>query len=86
MHSGLTLKNLLGIEISASGTAFPEAGKWIANNDIHALIFGNNWLQKMADKKLDPCYYEKELGFKKRYWVHTPALQSYTKNSLLQTL
>jgi 3-oxoacyl-[acyl-carrier-protein] synthase III len=72
MTSGLTLKNLMHIKISGSGVAFPGTGKWITNEDIHALIFGNSWQQKMADKKLDPCYYEKELGFKKRFWVHTP--------------
>lgn len=72
MTSGLTLHNLLNAEISGSGIAFPQAGKWITNEDIHRLIFGDDWQQKMADKKLDPCYYEKEMGFKKRFWVHIP--------------
>ncbi len=72
MTPGLSLKNLLHVKISGSGIAFPDTGRWITNEDIHALIFGNSWQQKMADKKLDPGYYEKELGFKKRFWVHTP--------------
>src|SRR5205809_4798685 len=72
MIPGLSLKNLMHIEIPGTGVAFPRNGKWITNEDIHALLFGYGWQQKMADKKLDACYYEKELGFKKRFWVHTP--------------
>ncbi|MBV9960816.1 MAG: hypothetical protein JO072_01100 [Parafilimonas sp.] len=72
MHPGLTLKNLYHTKISGTGNAFPSKGKWISNNDIHALIFGDDFQQKMAEKNLDPHYYENELGFKKRFWVHTP--------------
>jgi 3-oxoacyl-[acyl-carrier-protein] synthase-3 len=72
MASGLTLKNLMNIHISGSGTAFPERGRWITNDDIHQMIFGDDWVEKMTAKKLRPDYYETELGFKKRYWTHTP--------------
>ncbi|MBS1747072.1 MAG: hypothetical protein JST21_12950 [Bacteroidetes bacterium] len=72
MTTGLTLKNLLNIEITGSGTAFPERGRWITNEDIHQMIFGDNWAEKMAEKKLRPDYYETELGLKKRFWTHTP--------------
>jgi len=72
MVPGLTLKNLLNIEITGSGTAFPERGRWVMNNDIHQMIFGDNWAEKMAAKNLRPDYYETELGLKKRYWTHTP--------------
>ncbi len=71
--NGLTLKNLMNVEISGSGTAFPEkGGRWVTNEDIHAMLYGDNWQVKMAEKKLAPEYYEDELGFSKRYWVHTP--------------
>jgi len=72
MDSGLCSNKITNITIAGSGNAFPVNGTWITNNDIHNLLFGENWLQKMAAKKLDPRYYEEELGFKKRFWVHTP--------------
>ncbi|MEO8711567.1 MAG: 3-oxoacyl-ACP synthase III family protein [Parafilimonas sp.] len=72
MNPGLTIKNIMHVEVSGSGIAFSAGGKWISNNDIHALIFGDDWQQKMIDKKLDPSYYEKETGFKNRFWVHAP--------------
>ena len=72
MPSGLTLKSLFNIEITGSGTAFPETGRWITNDDIHQMIYGDNWLEKMTAKKLRPDYYETEIGFKKRFWTHTP--------------
>jgi 3-oxoacyl-[acyl-carrier-protein] synthase-3 len=72
MHPGLTLNNLFHTKISGTGNAFPSKGNWINNEDIHALIFGDDFQQKMEAKKLDPSYYEKELGLKKRFWVHTP--------------
>ena len=71
--SGLTVNNLLNVEITGTGTAFPEkGGRWVTNDDIHFMLYGDNWKDKMAAKKLSPDYYENELGFKKRYWVHTP--------------
>lgn len=70
--SGFTVKHIMGICIAGTGTAFPGRGKWILNEDIHAMVFGSDWQQKMAAKKMDPAYYEYELGFKKRYWVHMP--------------
>lgn len=70
--SGLTLTNLMNVEILSTGTGFPSGGKWVSNEDIHELIYGSNWHTKMVEKKLDPSYYERELGFKNRYWVHTP--------------
>ena len=70
--TGLTLRNIMNIAVTGTGTAFPQAGKWVCNEEIHALIFGDDWHAKMASKKLDPNYYENELGFKKRFWVHTP--------------
>lgn len=70
--SGLCLNKIANISISGSGTAFPGSGGWITNEDIHKLIFGDNWLQKMSSKQLNPHYYEEELGFKKRFWVHKP--------------
>lgn len=69
---GLVIKNLMNVEISGSGVGFPEEGRWINNEDIHALIFGEEWENKMTAQKLNPCYYQDELGFKKRFWVHTP--------------
>jgi 3-oxoacyl-[acyl-carrier-protein] synthase III len=70
--SGLVLKNLMYVEILSTGTAFPSEGKWVSNEHIHELIYGSNWMSKMIDKNLDPSYYERELGFKNRFWVHTP--------------
>lgn len=72
MASGLTLKSLYNIKISGSGTAFPERGRWITNDEIHEMLFGEDWAEKMAAKNLRPDYYETELGLKKRYWTHTP--------------
>ncbi|HEY2727015.1 MAG TPA: 3-oxoacyl-[acyl-carrier-protein] synthase III C-terminal domain-containing protein [Parafilimonas sp.] len=72
MSSGLTLKNLMNIQVSGSGTAFPERGRWVTNDDIHQMIFGDDWRQKMTSKNLRPDYYETELGLKKRFWTHTP--------------
>jgi 3-oxoacyl-[acyl-carrier-protein] synthase III len=69
---GLALNNLMNVEVLSTGKAFPKGGKWITNQDIHSLIYGMDWKQKMAEKNLDPEYVEKELGFKKRFWVHTP--------------
>lgn len=69
---GLTLNNLMNIRISGTGIGFPGRGKWTGNEAIHAAIFGEHWIEKMAAKKLDPQYYINELGFKQRYWVHTP--------------
>jgi 3-oxoacyl-[acyl-carrier-protein] synthase-3 len=63
---------LFNIEITGSGTAFPERGRWVTNEDIHQMIFGDDWAEKMAEKKLRPDYYETELGLKKRFWTHTP--------------
>ena len=70
--NGLTLRNLTGIAIAGTGTAFPAAGRWIDNATIHRMIFGDEWQQAMAAKNLDPLYYEQQLGFSKRFWVHTP--------------
>ncbi len=72
MTTGLTLKNLYNIEITGSGTSFPDKGRWVTNEDIHQMIFGDNWAEKMIAKKLRPDYYETELGLKKRFWTHTP--------------
>lgn len=72
MASGLTVKNLMNIEISGTGTAFPERGRWVTNDEIHQMIFGDNWLEKMTTKKMRPDYYETELGLKKRFWTHIP--------------
>lgn len=72
MAPGLTFNNLFNIEITGSGTAFPEAGRWITNEEIHQMIFGDDWFEKMTAKNLRPDYYETELGFKKRFWTHTP--------------
>lgn len=70
--AGLILENLSNIFISGTGTAFPQPGKWVTNEMIHELVFGKNWQQVMVNQKLHPDYYENELGFKERYWVHTP--------------
>lgn len=70
--NGLTLRNLTGIAIAGTGTAFPAPGRWIDNASIHQMIFGSDWQQIMTAKNLDPNYYEQQLGFKKRFWVHTP--------------
>ncbi len=71
--SGLTIQNLLQVEITGTGTAFPEkGGRWVSNEDIHTMLYGEHWQEKMTMKNLSPDYYENELGFKNRYWVHTP--------------
>ncbi|MBS1729335.1 MAG: 3-oxoacyl-ACP synthase III family protein [Bacteroidetes bacterium] len=62
------------ITITGSSAAFPQTGQWMHNRDIHALIFGSAWQEKMQEKKLDPDYYEKVLGFENRFWVHTPGM------------
>ncbi|MEP6682600.1 MAG: 3-oxoacyl-[acyl-carrier-protein] synthase III C-terminal domain-containing protein [Parafilimonas sp.] len=72
MPSGLLLNNLFNIEIIGSGTAFPNAGRWVTNDEIHQMIYGDDWAEKMTAKKLRPDYYETELGLKKRFWTHTP--------------
>jgi 3-oxoacyl-[acyl-carrier-protein] synthase-3 len=69
---GLILNNLMHTEISGTGVAFPEGGRWIKNEDIHALLYGEDWPDKMIEDKIDPCYHQNELGLKRRYWVHTP--------------
>jgi 3-oxoacyl-[acyl-carrier-protein] synthase III len=69
---GLILKNLMHTEITGTGVAFPDQGKWIRNEDIHALLYGEDWADKMLEKNINPCYPQEELGFKKRFWVHTP--------------
>lgn len=81
MTPGLTLKDLYHVEITGSGTAFPDKGRWVTNDDIHQMIFGDNWAEKMAAKNLVPGYYESELGLKNRFWVHTPG-SSITHNEL----
>ncbi len=67
----------MNITISGTGTGFPAGGKWIDNEVIHAAIFGEDWAATMAAKKLDPQYYINEMGFKQRYWVHTPGQPLY---------
>ena len=39
--TGLTLRNIMNIAVTGTGTAFPQAGKWVCNEEIHALIFGS---------------------------------------------
>ncbi len=65
-------KPFKNVAITGSASAFPEGGIWMHNNDIHALIFGSAWKEKMLEKKLDPDYYKTVLGFENRFWVHTP--------------
>lgn len=69
---GLILKNLQQIEITGSGYAFPDKGKWVMNEDIHSMLYGQDWEQEMARLHIDPGYFQNELGFQKRYWVHQP--------------
>ncbi|MEP6467470.1 MAG: hypothetical protein ABJB05_14270, partial [Parafilimonas sp.] len=63
---------MFNIEVTGTGTAFPDAGRWVTNDEIHQMIFGDDWLEKMTSKKMRPDYYETELGLKKRFWTHTP--------------
>lgn len=67
-------KPFKNITITGSASAFPKTGTWMHNNDIHALIFGTNWKEKMREKNLDPNYYKDTLGFENRFWVHTPGM------------
>ncbi len=70
--TGIREKGISNIKILASAKSFPEGGKWVFNEDIHKLIHGKDWKDKMKEKNLDPDYYKKEYGFNKRYLVHLP--------------
>ncbi len=70
--SGLIIRNLMNVTISGTGLGFPEGCKLITNETIHTLLLGENWKEKMTARKMNPEYYVNELGFNKRYWVHTP--------------
>lgn len=72
MAQGLSIKHNLPAYIKGSAVAFPDAGQWIQNEDIHSMIFGSDWKSVMTAKGLDPDYYYDQLGFKNRYWVHRP--------------
>ena len=81
MVSGFTFKELYNFEITGSGTAFPERGRWVTNDEIHLMIYGENFAEKMAAKNFRPDYYETVLGLKKRFWTHTPG-STITHNEL----
>lgn len=68
----LCTNTVFNIEVKGTGIAFPPKGKWVSNEEIHTMLYGENWPEVMASKKLDPGYYFNEYGFSKRYWVHTP--------------
>ena len=60
------------VKIISTANAFPAGGKWVLNEEIHEFIHGKKWIDEMKRKKLDPDYYEKEYGFRKRYLVQFP--------------
>ncbi len=72
---GLICQNIMQVEITGSGVAFPEKGKWVTNEDIHAMLYGQDWKKEMARLQVDPGYFKNEMGFQKRYWVHTPGTE-----------
>lgn len=72
MNKGLFINEIMPAIIKGSAAAFPEEGRWMTNENIHSLIYGIDWESKMKEKGLDPDYYEEQLGFKNRYWVHQP--------------
>lgn len=65
------------VGIIATGTAFPEGlGRWIRNEDIHALKYGPDWGAYFANAGYDPDYPKTHGGFSRRYWVQLPGAAS----------
>lgn len=63
---------MLPVRISGCASGFPAGGRWLANEAVHALRFGQDWPAEMARLGADPAYYEAKLGVRRRYWAHTP--------------
>ncbi|MGV9011384.1 MAG: 3-oxoacyl-ACP synthase III family protein [Flavobacteriales bacterium] len=66
------LGRVLPVRIAGCGIGFPAGGRWVLNDEIHALRHGADWQRVMNEKGADPGYYEANLGFRRRYWVQTP--------------
>ncbi len=64
------------MRISGCASGFPDGGRWLDNEAVHALRFGANWRREMARQGADPGYYEAKLGVHRRYWVHTPGREN----------
>ncbi|MCC6841139.1 MAG: ketoacyl-ACP synthase III [Flavobacteriales bacterium] len=71
----------LPVRVSGCAVGFPAAGRWLENDEVHALRFGRDWPSEMARQGADPAYYEAKLGVRRRYWAHTPG-QPNTAGSL----
>lgn len=67
---------VLPVRITGCGIGFPKGGRWVENDDVHALRFGPDWRAVMAKQGADPGYYEAKLGVRRRYWVSTPGMEN----------
>ncbi|MFI5171699.1 MAG: 3-oxoacyl-ACP synthase III family protein [Chitinophagales bacterium] len=70
--NGLAINDLMDVEITATGSAFPLPGRFVDNSEIHHLKYGENWEAVFHEKNHHPEYIFQQLGYKKRYWTHTP--------------
>ena len=69
---GLKMQDLWGIKILSTASAFPSPGRFVSNSEIHKMRFGNNWEEVFKSKNYNIDFIETELGYKNRYWTHTP--------------
>ena len=69
---GLKMQDLWGIKILSTASAFPSLGRFVSNSEIHQMRFGNNWEEVFRSKNYNIDFIETELGYKDRYWTHTP--------------
>ncbi|MBM9576584.1 hypothetical protein JWG45_05390 [Leptospira sp. 201903070] len=73
LQTGILGKPIPGIIISGTGSAFPlQCGKFWTNSEIHKLLYGKHWESFFTEKKIDSDYFQRNYGFERRYWVHTP--------------
>ncbi|MBK9421335.1 MAG: hypothetical protein IPN44_09830 [Flavobacteriales bacterium] len=67
---------VLPVRVTGCGIGFPAGGKWVSNEEVHALRFGPDWRTEMARQGADPGYYEAKLGVRRRYWVQRPGQEN----------
>ncbi len=66
-------KGVSGAAILGMGRSLsPDLGRFVENEEIHSLLYGDDWPAKMRGKGLDPDHPHTAHGFQTRFWTHTP--------------
>lgn len=72
MSSGIAGRYIPNVMIKYAEKYFSSKGRWYDNDDIHRILQGLDWKEKMKDRGLDPDYYKNTFGYEKRYMVRVP--------------